>query len=189
MMRTSESGATNQLERIQELIDQLEGHSDPEVRKMMSACLVEVLTLHGAAISRILEIVGDEKEGSHEIYERILDEADLRGVLLIHGLHPLDLETRLRLTLDRIRPEIQKQSGEIEVVTVRNGSVHLRVIATRKEGLARPVALEAALRKALSESCPDLVEIQVEGIPKRENGNGLRILMPDEMAAATGGGD
>ena len=49
------------------------------------------------------------------------------GLLLLHGLHPLDLEARVRQALDKVRPYLRSHGGNVELLGVDEGVVRLRL--------------------------------------------------------------
>ena len=63
--------------------------------------------------------------------ERALDKAiedDLvASVLLLHGLHPDSIETRVLRALDNVRPYLRSHGGEVELVSVREGVVRIKL--------------------------------------------------------------
>ena len=44
------------------------------------------------------------------------------GLLMLHGLHPLDLETRVRQALDQVRPYLRSHGGNVELLGVSDGA-------------------------------------------------------------------
>src|SRR5262249_24949788 len=87
----------------------------------------------------------------------------VRGLLLIHGLHPVPLESRLAAALDKIRPYLQSHGGNVELISLRNDIARLRLQGTRRSCPSSAITLELAVRHALEEACPDLAGFEVEG--------------------------
>jgi Fe-S cluster biogenesis protein NfuA len=97
-----------------------------------------------------------------ELLRRLADDPCIKGLLLIHGLHPLDLATRLRQALDKVRPYLQSHGGNVELLSLANGFARLRLRGACKTCPSSSVTLELAVRKALEEDCPDLLGFNVE---------------------------
>ncbi len=47
------------------------------------------------------------------------------SMLLLHGLHPDDIETRVRRGIEKVRPYLQSHGGDVELASVRDGIVRL----------------------------------------------------------------
>ncbi len=77
---------------------------------------------------------GPDWNGSSTIWRRdrrVLDtcagDEVVAGLLLLHGLHPLDVETRVRQALESVRPLLRSHGGNVELLEVREGVVRLRL--------------------------------------------------------------
>ena len=49
---------------------------------------------------------------------------DLVTVLLLYGLHPHPIETRVRQALDKVRPYLDSHGGNVELLSVNDGVVN-----------------------------------------------------------------
>ncbi len=47
--------------------------------------------------------------------------------MILYGLHPEDLESRVVKAVDRVRPQLRKQGCEVELLGVKDGAIRLRV--------------------------------------------------------------
>jgi len=92
----------------------------------------------------------------------------VRGLLLIHDLHPADLETRLREALDHVRPYLQSHGGNVELISLTSERASLRLQGTCKSCASSAVTLELAIRHAIEEACPDLAGFEVEGVAQEQ---------------------
>ena len=127
-------------QRIDELLAELHARPDPRaaaVAEELTCCLVQ---LYGAGLERIAARLGPAQ---------VLDlcgDPLVESLLLVHDLHPMDTETRIRQALERTgRPP-----GDIEHVRVdENGIAHLR-LATSERGCAVH-QVEAVVRQAAPE--------------------------------------
>jgi len=88
--------------------------------------------------------------------------------LLIHDLHPADLETRLRNALDEVRPYLQSHGGNVELISLTGQRARLRLQGTCKTCASSAITLELAIRHAIEEACPDLAGFEVEGIAEEQ---------------------
>jgi Fe-S cluster biogenesis protein NfuA len=155
--------------RLQELIGQIQTQPNPAARVLLQECLRTLLGFYGNALSRILEhLEGAGLEGMR-LRERLLQDQLVSGLLLIHGLHPVALETRLRAALEKVRPYMQSHGGSIELLTLENDVARVRLQGTCKTCPSSRVTLELAVRRAVEESCPDLLGFEVEGMPAQSS--------------------
>lgn len=149
--------------RIQELVEQIEALSNPNARNLLHECLEATLALHGHGLARMLAAVTDAGADGEKIFERLIHDEVVRGLLLIHGLHPVDLETRLREALAKVRPYMESHGGNVELISLEGDVARLRLQGTCKTCPSSAVTLELAVRHAVEEACPDLMGFEVDG--------------------------
>ena len=147
--------------RIQELVEKIGAMPDPAARRMLQDCLESVLSFYGHGLSRIMDHVG--KEGG-KIRETLLNDPGVRSLLLIHGLHPDPLESRLREALEKVRPYMKSHGGDVELLSLEDDFARLRLQGHCKTCRSSTFTLELAVRAAIEEACPDLQGFEVEGI-------------------------
>jgi hypothetical protein len=87
--------------RIQELIERVNEVPDPSSRAILDECLESLLSFYGRGLERILELVEEAGPEGRKVYDSLINDGAVRGLLLIHNLHPVALETRLIEALDR----------------------------------------------------------------------------------------
>ncbi len=86
------------------------------------------------------------------------------SLMLIHGLYPVDLETRVHEALETVRPYMESHGGDVELVGVVDGVAKLRLVGHCKGCPASEATLETAIRTAIEEAAPDLDGLEVEGV-------------------------
>ena len=94
----------------------------------------------------------------------MINDGAVRGLLLIHNLHPVSLETRLLEALDKIRPYMESHGGNVELLSLDNDVAKLRLQGHCKSCPSSAVTMELAIRSAIEEACPDLMGFEVEGL-------------------------
>jgi hypothetical protein len=138
------------LERIAELVEQIEAGSDPASKALAKELLQSVMQLHGSGLERIMELAraNDGALGAGDaLVDRFARDRQIRTLLLVHDLHPWDAETR-------IREALQPHNGKVEVLRLDTSTVHVRV-----DGSAH---LVRTVEDALRDAAPDLESIVVE---------------------------
>ena len=86
------------------------------------------------------------------------------SLLLIHDLYPVALEERVVEALDSVRPYMESHGGDVELLGVEDGVAQLRLEGSCNGCAASSATLELAIKKALDETAPDLLGIEVEGV-------------------------
>ena len=150
---------------IQRLIEQAAALPDPAARDLLQRCLQAVLALYGEGLERILQLLGNAGPDATAAREALLQDKLVCSLLLIHGLHPDSLATRIAAALEKIRPYLQSHGGNVELVRVEDDVAHLRLQGTCKSCPSSSATLELAVRQTVEEACPDLLGFEVEGVP------------------------
>jgi Fe-S cluster biogenesis protein NfuA len=154
-----------QLRQVEALLETLERVADPAARTAAREMLQTLLALHRAGLGRMLEMIRQAESGPALVTACGAD--DLVGrLLLLHGLHPVDLETRVRQALDQVRPMVRGHGGELELV-----SANQQVVRVRLQGdcsLSGP-ELQQLMEEAFLTIAPDVEVIEVEDTPRAEN--------------------
>ena len=111
-----------------------------------------------------------------EIFDRLAADDLVASLLVLHGLHPLNVETRIARALDRVRPYLGSHGGDVKLLGVKEGVVHLRLEGSCHGCPSSTVTMKLAIEKAIEEAAPEVVRIEVEGASPSasaaSNGNG-----------------
>jgi hypothetical protein len=123
-----------------------------------AAPLVQLLMqLYGAGLSRIVDVI--RAEGRPDLLDRLAGDKLVASLLLLHGLHPVDPETRLRKALGRLERRFESQ--RILLADIRDGVAIIRV--EHNGGGAPPASLAEMIEHTAMEAAPDLDGIAIEG--------------------------
>jgi Fe-S cluster biogenesis protein NfuA len=155
-----------QIQRMGELVEQLESGADPSVRAMAKELLQSLMSLHGAAIERILEIAFEEAEPGAAIIRKCGNDELVSSVLLLHGLHPEPLDARVARALEKSRSFLESQSASAELISIQqDGTVRVRLEVKSSGGCGSSGALvKSTLEAALQNAAPDAASIVVEEV-------------------------
>jgi Fe-S cluster biogenesis protein NfuA len=176
--------------RIEALLDELFGFADPAVGARAEELVAAVVTLHGAALERLLDGLAAEP-GGVELIGRLAGDDLVSNLLMLHGLHPDDVHTRVQAALDRVRPYLGAHAGGIEFLGVDEHGVAQLQLKGSCDGCAGSAAtVHNAVERAVLEAAPEVVSVHVEGVvePKAASPGLLQIGMrcPDGLAEAVG---
>jgi Fe-S cluster biogenesis protein NfuA/nitrite reductase/ring-hydroxylating ferredoxin subunit len=111
----------------------------------------------------MMEVVaeGEERERTFDVFAE--DEL-VSHLLLLHGLHPLDLKTRVIMALEEVRPYLQSHGGNVELLGVKEGVARLRMKGSCSGCPSSTVTLRLAIEEAIQKTAPDLEGIEAEGV-------------------------
>ena len=102
--------ARRRIEHLETLIQNLERLPDPAARDQARELVQTLLDFHGAALARILGRVADMGDPGRALITALADDDIVSSLLLLYGLHPLDLETRVEQALERVRPYLRSHT-------------------------------------------------------------------------------
>lgn len=152
------------IQRIGGLVQEIEQIADPAVRAAAKGLVQSLMDLHGAAFEKALDIVAEVGEPGMTIIDRLGRDGLVSSVLILYGLHPEDLETRVLKAVERVRPQLRKQGCEVEVLGVNDGAVRLRVETGSHTCGSTAKTVQASLEGAVYDAAPDLVSLVIEGL-------------------------
>ncbi len=159
MMREEKALQQSVLE-IEQLIREVESTSDPGLRETVQKAVQLLMDIHGAALERVMAIVFQAGEAGQQIIDRFDRDDAVRSLLLLYGLHPLDLETRVLRALENLRSSLRAHQGSAELLGVSEGVVRVRLSGATGCGAA---AIKSAVEDAIYEAAPDVTELVLEG--------------------------
>src|SRR5579863_5941939 len=101
--REKDDSLQEQMRQIDRIVQHLET-VDPDARATAKELVQLLMDLNAAGLERMLEIVSQTGMAGEDILHRFTRDPLASSVLLLYGLHPVDLETRVRRALDKVRP-------------------------------------------------------------------------------------
>ncbi len=148
-------------ERIEEALVELESRADPRTLGLAEELLRLVSELYGAGLSRIMELVGD---WNPELREMLAADDLVASLLLVQGLHPESLDSRVEQALVSVRPFLAQHGGDVELLGIDDevGAVKLRLLGSCDGCPSSATTLKGAVETAIIEAAPEVVRIVVE---------------------------
>ena len=114
-----------------------------------------MLELHGLGLAKLMAILAPAQGGA-PVVERLVQDEHVRAMLLLHGLHPEDLETRVRRAVDRLRPHLGVHGLRLDLEGVSRGIVRLRLSGLEPRTPSPLLwSLPAEIEQAIFEAAPD----------------------------------
>ena len=155
----AEFDSLRQIERIDQLIQELEQCRDPSVQAKARELVDGVLEFHRVALGRLLALLACRGASFQEAIRGAAGEdALVTNLLVLHNLHPTDLRERIAGAIADVRPLLPVPSAAIEIVEVSPQLVRLTFAAP--EDPATFISLQRMLENAVLFSAPDVAAVE-----------------------------
>ncbi|HEV2914839.1 MAG TPA: NifU family protein [Pyrinomonadaceae bacterium] len=153
------------VQRVEELLREIETVADPDTRAKAVELVQSLMDFHGAGLERLMELVAEAGEPGYAIFDDFARDGLVGSLLLLYGLHPLDLETRVVQALGKVRPYLGSHGGDVELLSIEEGGVvRLRMQGSCHGCPSSAMTLKLAIEEAIYEAAPDVTAIEVEGV-------------------------
>jgi Fe-S cluster biogenesis protein NfuA/nitrite reductase/ring-hydroxylating ferredoxin subunit len=162
-MLLDDQGLQERVARIETLLEEIEALKDPGARSKAAEIVQVLLELYGEGLARMMEVVA-EGENSGRAFEVFAEDELVSHLLLLHGLHPLNVETRVVRALEEVRPYLQSHGGNVELLGIEEGLARVRMEGSCDGCPSSAVTLKLAIEEAVLKAAPDLEGIEAEGV-------------------------
>jgi Fe-S cluster biogenesis protein NfuA/nitrite reductase/ring-hydroxylating ferredoxin subunit len=149
-------------DRIQTLLD-ASSSGGAAARQRAEQLVREVTDLYGAALERMM---GVALAANPDLAGRFAADDLVASLLLVHGLHPYDVERRVSEALDSVRPYLGSHGGDVSLLGVNDGVVRLQFQGSCKSCPSSSVTLELAVEDAVRAAAPEIESIEVVAAEK-----------------------
>lgn len=157
--------------------------ADPEIEALLSsldAALTEIETLPEGrardasveALQTLLLVYGEGMQrmvdkvaslGGEQILQLFMGDELIEHLLVLHDVHPEDLETRAERALDQVRPYLQSHGGDVEFLELVDGVARLRLNGSCDGCPSSAVTLKSAVEEALKSALPEVSSVEAVG--------------------------
>jgi Fe-S cluster biogenesis protein NfuA len=164
---------SQQVQRIAEIVEQIESTADPNLRAMAQELLESLMALHGAALERMLEIAFASGDAGQKIVRECGQDDMVSSVLVLYGIHPDDLRTRVERAVEKLKPMLASHSAQAELVAIDdNGAARLRLNWTAHGCGSSAASVKSSLEAAVQDAAPDASSVLIEeiGAPQASSG-------------------
>ncbi len=162
-----------QMQRVEELVQAIETWADPNLRAKAVELIQTLMDFHGAGIDRMMEITANAGAAGYAIFDDFARDDLVSNLLLLYGLHPLEIETRIANALEKVRPSLNLHEGGVELLGVKDGVVRLRLEGNCDGCPSSALTLKHTIEEAIYAAAPDVVSIEVEGVTENLNQTGF----------------
>lgn len=161
-------------DRIQTLLD-ASSSGGAIARERAEKLVREVTDLYGAMLQRMMDVALAEDPG---LADRFAADDLVASLLLVHGLHPYDVERRVAAALDNVRPYLGSHGGDVTLLGVADGVVRLQFQGSCKSCPSSSITLELAVEDAVRAAAPEISDIEV--VPA-ESDSGAGVIAPESL--------
>lgn len=148
-------------ERI-ELLLEASAAAGPVARERAEELVRLVVELYGAGLERVLDIAYDAGALTDELLAALADDALVSALLLVHGLHPYGIEDRIERALAGVRPVVEAQGASVELTSVADAAVRLRLVGAGSGCGSSSSALAGVIEEAVRAAAPEVLRVEVE---------------------------
>jgi hypothetical protein len=148
-------------QEMEALLDRLVRLGDPAVREDARALVRLLMGLHGEALARLVEIT--RRSGHQDLLDAWKADEQVNGLLLLHGLHPDELTSRVRQALAEIAPVAAFLRVEMVVDAVREEEVRLTLNAAPDVPPAALAELRERIEAAVAGAAPEVQAVRFDG--------------------------
>ncbi len=155
------------IQKIGGLVAEIESISDPAVRSTARQLIETLMELHGAALDRSLEIIVGTGDPGMRIIDEMARDPLVGSVLVLHGLHPDDLETRVAKAVERLQAKLQREGSRVDLLAIEEGAVRVRVTPREHACASTSGSLRTTVEDAIYAAAPDIASLAIEGLDGR----------------------
>ena len=163
----NEKDFRERVQQMAELAADLEHISDEKIRASAKELVHLLMELHGAGLERIMETVFAAGEAGVAMIDKLSLEPLVSSLLVLHGLHPDDFETRVTSAVERLRMRLRKQDVEVELLQVSEAAVRVRVAPSAHACGSTTSTLRTSVEEAIYEAAPEVGSLVIEGLEEK----------------------
>jgi len=150
-------------QRLEVILRELEEGLDPAALARAREAVGAILEIHRAGLEAMLVRIGEAGDAGRAIAEAISRDGLAECLLLLHGLHPLGPEARVRRALEGVRPYLGSHGGDVELLGLTpEGEVRLRLEGSCRGCPSSRATLEGLIEEAVFAAAPEVTAIRLE---------------------------
>jgi Fe-S cluster biogenesis protein NfuA len=157
------SGVRDVGTRVEELLAALRGgvaDAGPAAEELVRL----LVGLYGDGLSRIVAVLREQGEPGLDMLSKLAEDPLAESLLLLHDLHPLDVDARIQRALDRVRPYLGSHAGGVEYLGTADGVARLRLEGSCHGCPSSTATVQLAITGAVQDAAPEVSQVVVEGM-------------------------
>src|SRR4051812_36980117 len=156
--------------QIEAMLEDIEALPDPVAQARCTEVVSALLDLYGEGLARIVERMPQP--------QALVEDELVAHLLLLHGLHPVPVEARVHGALEEVRPYLQSHGGNVQLISLQEGVVRLRLEGSCSGCPSSAATLSLAVEEAVRKAAPEIEGIEAVDEQPAANGGGLIELAP-----------
>lgn len=186
MPREVDADVSSAQGRIERLLDELRDHAPADTLAQVEELVEHVVTLYGTALARVAGLLGEDATSMDDVRTRLVEDPLLSTLLVVHGLHPLDLRERVERALAEVTPYVASHGGQVLLVGIQDDVVSLKLKGACESCSSSAATATELLERAVRDAAPEIARVEVDtGTAKKTHaGGGLVQLGRTKSAAA-----
>jgi Fe-S cluster biogenesis protein NfuA/nitrite reductase/ring-hydroxylating ferredoxin subunit len=150
--------------RVEELLDALKSGGFGGAASGAEELVSLLVGLYGDGLARVMAVLAEAGPAGEAIIAKLADDPLVEGLLLLHDLHPLDVDARIQRALDRVRPYLGSHAGGVQYLGVADGVARLKLDGSCDGCPSSTVTVQLAITGAVQDAAPEVTEVVVEGV-------------------------
>lgn len=163
----------SRMQQLEGLLREIDAISDPIARAKTGNIIEGLMAFHGAAIAGVMEHLTKAGEAGRAILAEMARDELIGSMLLLYGLHPEEMEARVRSALEKVRPHVEGHGGKVELLGIERESVRVSLKTSGKGCPSTGAKLKTAVEQAIYSLAPEVTAIEVEGDAKTAGSTGF----------------
>jgi Fe-S cluster biogenesis protein NfuA/nitrite reductase/ring-hydroxylating ferredoxin subunit len=158
------SGVRDVGTRVEELLNALRSGAVGDAGPAAEELVRLLVGLYGDGLSHIVATLREQGAPGLAMLDKLAEDPLVESLLLLHDLHPLDVDARIQRALDRVRPYLGSHAGGVEYLGTADGVARLRLEGSCHGCPSSTATVQLAIEGAVQDAAPEVTEVVVEGM-------------------------
>jgi Fe-S cluster biogenesis protein NfuA len=150
--------------RVEELLAALQTSAGGKAAAAADELVGLLVGLYGDGLTHIVTLLGEQGDAGLATLAKLAEDPLVESLMLLHGLHPLDVDARIQRALDEVRPYLGSHAGGVEYLGVFDGVAKLRLEGSCNGCPSSTVTVQLAIQGAVEAAAPEVTQVLVEGM-------------------------
>jgi Fe-S cluster biogenesis protein NfuA len=157
-------------ERIEQLLDELRTTAPAATVERVEELVGRVVGLYGAGLARIVTALCGRAGSLDGAWNMLVSDPMVSSLLVLHGLHPDDLRSRVERGLSGVRPYVESHGGKLSLVAIEGDVVKLKLDGTCETCPSSGETATQLLDRAVRDAAPEIARVEVDTGPLPKTG-------------------
>jgi Fe-S cluster biogenesis protein NfuA/nitrite reductase/ring-hydroxylating ferredoxin subunit len=158
------SGVQDTGTRVEELLAALRSGAVADPGAAAEELVRLLVGLYGDGLGHIVAVLAEQGAAGAQMLDRLAEDPLVESLLMLHDLHPLDVDARVQRALDRVRPYLGSHAGGVQYLGITDGVARLRLEGSCHGCPSSTVTVQLAITGAVQDAAPEVTDVVVEGM-------------------------